>query len=643
MKKYHGGVLFKAIGTILTTILTCLPVAAFAQDNDNFVGSTDFIELLADPNPSTNRILPAEEFLPEGESATFVVNYNPSSCETPTTTWPTAAQTAFSYAADLWAMRLEASITVEIDACWRPLDPRVLGNARAGGLWRNFANAPNLGTWYPEPLANQYAGTNLEPDTADVLANFNSNFTNWYFGTDGNPPSTDFDFVTVVMHEIGHGLGFSGFVSVEVNGIGQYGFGTGFPAAYDLYTEDSAGQALIDNPSLYPNPSTTLGNALTSGSIFFDSPAVTAANGGLPAPLYSPSPWEGGSSYSHFSDVFDGTENAMMTHSLSRGEVAHDPGPVGIALLDDIGWTISNMAAPAATTLLSPSGVTVDTTPEYQWEAVSNSSYYQIFVNDNTGNIIKLWLTAAQANCASGSGSCSYTSSTAVSGSAIWWVRTYNDFGIGPWSTPLTFSTGTPVATSLIAPDGSVDASSPVSFSWEAVSDSTWYQLYIENEDSSSLVLDKWYTAGQVSCSSGTGTCGIAPNISLSGNNRWWVRTYNASGNGPWSSSLAFFASSGGVPQAATTVSPLGSGAGQFPTYVWNDVPDSTWYRLYISDGTGVRHEQWYTRNQANCSTASDLCSISPNISINTSSTWWVRTYNSFGNGPWSSGKNFAP
>ncbi|MCK7534680.1 MAG: hypothetical protein MZV63_28610 [Marinilabiliales bacterium] len=33
----------------------------------------------------------------------------------------------------------------------------------------------------------------------------------WYFGTDGNTPELLYDFVTVVLHEIGHGLGFTGF------------------------------------------------------------------------------------------------------------------------------------------------------------------------------------------------------------------------------------------------------------------------------------------------------------------------------------------------------------------------------------------------------------------------------------------------
>lgn len=37
---------------------------------------------------------------------------------------------------------------------------------------------------------------------------FNSN-TNWYYGIDGNPPSTKYDLISTVLHEIGHGLGFS--------------------------------------------------------------------------------------------------------------------------------------------------------------------------------------------------------------------------------------------------------------------------------------------------------------------------------------------------------------------------------------------------------------------------------------------------
>ena len=51
----------------------------------------------------------------------------------------------------------------------------------------------------------------------DIITSFNSHAAvDWYFGTDGNTPSRRRDFVSVVLHEIGHGLGFISFATVDV-------------------------------------------------------------------------------------------------------------------------------------------------------------------------------------------------------------------------------------------------------------------------------------------------------------------------------------------------------------------------------------------------------------------------------------------
>ena len=55
-------------------------------------------------------------------------------------------------------------------------------------------------------MANKLSGIDLAPNDDDIVANFNSSF-NWYLGTDGNA-GMQFDLMTVVLHELGHGLGF---------------------------------------------------------------------------------------------------------------------------------------------------------------------------------------------------------------------------------------------------------------------------------------------------------------------------------------------------------------------------------------------------------------------------------------------------
>ena len=97
-------------------------------------------------------------------------------------------------------------------------------------------------------------------------------------------------------------------------------------------------------------------------------------------------------------------------------------------------WALynENKQAPIAVTALSPKKINP---PTYIWNAVPNSSWYYLWVNDSSGNKIKKWYTAAQAGCPNGTGICSVIPSVSLAnGSAVWWVRTWNDFGYGSWN-----------------------------------------------------------------------------------------------------------------------------------------------------------------------------------------------------------------
>ncbi|KAG1654034.1 1,6-anhydro-N-acetylmuramyl-L-alanine amidase AmpD [Nymphon striatum] len=64
----------------------------------------------------------------------------------------------------------------------------------------------------------------------------------------------------------------------------------------------------------------------------------------------------------------------------------------------------ASVTTPGAATLVSPSGTITDSTPTYTWNAVSGATYYYLYVNDSTGNVIETWYTAAAAGCSSGTG-----------------------------------------------------------------------------------------------------------------------------------------------------------------------------------------------------------------------------------------------
>src|SRR3954447_21925839 len=131
---------------------------------------------------------------------------------------------AFQFAADLWGASLDSNIDIQIQASFDPLGPNVLGAAGATFSINNFngLDAPgfpggNANTNYHIALADKRAGSDLltafgfTAATPEIVAQFSSDF-DFYLGLDNNHGVQN-DLVVVLLHELGHGLGFSSFLS----------------------------------------------------------------------------------------------------------------------------------------------------------------------------------------------------------------------------------------------------------------------------------------------------------------------------------------------------------------------------------------------------------------------------------------------
>ena len=201
---------------------------------------------------------------------------------------------------------------------------------------------------------------------------------------------------------------------------------------------------------------------------------------------------------------------------------------------------------PGKATLISPSGTITENSPTYTWNAVENSTYYYLWVNDSTGEkkILK-WYTADQAGCGDGTGECSVTPATQIAdGAAKWWIQTWNDSGYGPWSAGMSFTldTGTsvpPGKATLISPSGKITENSPT-YTWNAVENSTWYYLWVNDTTGDQKILI-WYTDDDANCGDGTGDCSVTPATEIAdGAATWWIQTWNEFGDGPWSAGMSF-------------------------------------------------------------------------------------------------------
>jgi bacillolysin len=305
------------------------------------------------------------------------------------------------------------------------------------------------------------------------------------------------------------------------------------------------------------------------------------------------------------------------------------------------GWWVDDIqiyqcSTAGKVTLATPSATINTNQPTYTWSADNAATWYYLWVNGPSGNVIKQWYTSAQANC-NGS-TCSVTPDTALSaGSHTWWIQTWNSAGYGPWSDGMNFSITPPALpgkVTLMSPNNSISTTIPT-YTWNEVNGATWYYLWVNGP--SGNVIKTWYTSADANCN-GT-TCSVTPSTNLSaGSHTWWIQTWNSAGYGPWSNGMTFTVS---PPGAATLVSPTGTTGDNTPTYTWNEVSGATWYYLWVDGPSGNVIKTWYSSAQANCN--GSTCSVTPStILSNGAHTWWIQTWNSVGYGPWSNRMDFS-
>lgn len=253
--------------------------------------------------------------------------------------FPEEAKAAFQRAVEIWEYLVYSEVPIRVYAEWQSLGANILGSANTSEFLMNFEGARYVHTYYPMALAEKLAGKPLNSDAIeDIYCRFNSAIK-WHYGEPEDITSGTFDFTTVVLHELGHGLGFISTMSVAGQN-GNYGFGTPYKSIFDVYIENEGGRNLVDTLA-YKNNSQPLYQALTGNALFFEK-----GTGAARPRLYAPSTFSAGSSISHMDDNTypNGSVNALMTSTARTMEVTHDPGPLALSAFYEMGWKSTSIA-----------------------------------------------------------------------------------------------------------------------------------------------------------------------------------------------------------------------------------------------------------------------------------------------------------
>ena len=142
-----------------------------------------------------------------------------------------------------------------------------------------------------------------------------------------------------MMHEFLHAYGFLAYVDEA-----GYNTGTGW-TVFDSFITTRSGTKVV-NPSTF-RFGTAYNTNLTGGGggLFFSGPNAVAAHGG-PVPLYTPNPWEPGSSVSHLDDdTFIGSKSQLMNAMTDTGLGIRTLSAVELGVLKDIGYTVKSPSA----------------------------------------------------------------------------------------------------------------------------------------------------------------------------------------------------------------------------------------------------------------------------------------------------------
>lgn len=251
---------------------------------------------------------------------------------------------AIRYAAGLWASRVRTDVPIRVQAKFDSLSCQattaVLGSAGGIQLHRDFVGVARPGTWYPSALASMLAERDLDASKDDIQSRFNSSLDGgcpfprrWYYGFDQKAGANEIDFVTIVNHEIAHGLGFQTYVDLATGAKLQGRDDIFLVHLYDAAT-GKRWQALTD--------AERVASAVNDGGLLWDGVIANSRSGFFSAGvgaggrlrMYAPRALVSGSSVVHWDVALVPDESLEPSYTAPMHQFL-----ATVELMRDLGWS----------------------------------------------------------------------------------------------------------------------------------------------------------------------------------------------------------------------------------------------------------------------------------------------------------------
>lgn len=273
-----------------------------------------------------------------------------------------ARQNAFQAAANEWGAQFDHTATIDLQVTSSEA-PNSSTLASAGSLIFSipgFGNGELIRRKVLSDGAIDFNGADLD-GVVDV--NWGRN---WGLSNDPNDVgSNEFDFRSVIFHELNHTLGFSSLI--EQDGSDLFGNGNngiaGVWSQFDEFIVDINGNPVIDPVTGLLNQAiwdaNSIGGASPGAGLFFNGPNALAANSGaaigVGLGLYTPNIFNPGSSVSHLDDENPLYADLLMSALVGTGAAARELSGIEKGIFRDLGYRFVSDSSSSPTSVPTPS------------------------------------------------------------------------------------------------------------------------------------------------------------------------------------------------------------------------------------------------------------------------------------------------